>query len=123
MRQILSLCLGGTIIAYSFIGCKNDKAALLYPADVCDTTNVTYSGTILPILRDNCYRCHAGNQTVAPFHLDSYDAASTVALSGQMYGAITHQTGYSPMPKNAEQLSDCTISKIKKWIDQGAPNN
>ncbi|MEO6668574.1 MAG: hypothetical protein ABIN36_03790 [Ferruginibacter sp.] len=123
MRQVLSLLLGVMIIGSVLIGCKNDKAELLYPPDVCDTTNVTYSGTILPILRDNCYRCHAGNQTVAPFHLDSYDDASTVALSGHMYGAITHSAGFSPMPKNSEQLSDCTISKIKKWIDAGAPNN
>jgi hypothetical protein len=40
-----------------------------------------------------------------------------------MYGAITHSAGFTPMPKDAAQLSACTIAKIKKWIDDGAPNN
>ncbi|MFT3909403.1 MAG: hypothetical protein QM737_08270 [Ferruginibacter sp.] len=125
MKQTASLLLGIMIVAYSLISCKNDKAELLYPPDIipCDSVNVTYSGTILPILRDNCYRCHAGNQTVAPFHLDSYADASFVALSGHMVGALTHSPGFSPMPKNADKLSDCTIGKIRKWIADGAPNN
>lgn len=118
--QLLAVVL---ITAITCISCKNDNAELLYPPDVCDTSNVTYSNTILPILRDNCYRCHAGNQTVAPFHLDSYADASLVALSGHMYGAITHSTGYNAMPKDSDKLSDCNIAKIKKWIDDGAPNN
>jgi hypothetical protein len=113
----------GCVAAICFMSCKNDKAELLYPPDVCDTSNVTYTNTILPILRDNCYRCHAGNQTVAPFHLDSYTDASVVALSGYMYGAITHSSGYEAMPKDSDKLSDCNIAKIKKWIDDGAPNN
>jgi hypothetical protein len=123
MRKISVFLPGLMIVACTFIGCKNDNAALLYPPDVCDTSNVTYNNTILPILRDNCYRCHAGSQTVAPFHLDTYADASLVALSGHMEGAITHSAGVSPMPKNTDKLSDCNIAKIIKWIDDGAPNN
>ncbi len=123
MKQIASLLLGIMIICCSLTSCKNDKAELLYPPDPCDSVNVTYSGTILPILRNNCYKCHAGNQTVAPFHLDSYADASAVALSGHMIGALTHSPGFTPMPKDADQLSVCTIGKIRKWIADGAPNN
>src|SRR6187402_947793 len=115
MKKLLSLLFTVIVVLYNFTSCKNDSAALLYPPDACDSVNVTYSGTILPILRDNCYRCHAGSQTVAPFHLDAYADASLVALSGHMVGALTHSPGFSPMPKNAAQLSDCTIGKIRKW--------
>lgn len=125
MRKISILLPGIIITAIGFTGCKNDKAELLYPPETCDTSNVTYTNTILPILRDNCYRCHAGNQAVAPFNLDSYTDASQVALSGLMYKAITHanEPGIVPMPKDADKLSDCNIAKIKVWIDDGAPNN
>lgn len=123
MRRPLFVCIGIVIATISTLSCKNDKAELLYPADVCDTSNVTYSNTVLPILRDNCYSCHAGNPSVAPFRLDTYADASAVALSGYMYGAITHAAGFQPMPKNADKLSDCNIAKIKKWIDDGAPDN
>ena len=111
------------IIVYSFMSCKNDKAELLYPPDVCDTTNVTYSGTILPILRDNCYRCHAGSSTVGPFNLDSYTDVSVRAASGELRGAVNHLSGYVPMPKDAGKLSDCNVAKINKWLDNGYPNN
>ena len=123
MRKISVLLFRLIIVACTFTSCKNDNAALLYPPDVCDSVNVTYNNTILPILRDNCYRCHAGSQTVAPFHLDSYADASAVALSGKMEGAITHNQGFQPMPKDADKLSDCNIAKIIKWIHDGAPNN
>ena len=105
------------------MSCKNDKAELLYPPDVCDTTNVTYSGTILPILRDNCYRCHAGSSTVGPFNLDSYNDVSVHAANGELRGAVNHLSGYVPMPKDAAKLSECNVAKINKWLDNGYPNN
>lgn len=123
MRNILGSLFGIMIVAYIFIGCKSDKAELLYPAGVCDTTNVTYSGTILPILRENCYRCHAGSQTIGPFNLDSYDAVNIRAGSGELWGAVAHLPGFTAMPKDSDQLSACNLLKIKKWLDDGHPNN
>jgi hypothetical protein len=123
MKKMLTLVLGFGISIYSFTGCKNDKAELLYPPDPCDSSNVTYSGTILPILRDNCYRCHAGSNTVGPFNLDSYADVRTRAENGQLWGAVAHLDGYSSMPKNASKLSSCNLAKIKKWLDDGYPDN
>ncbi|MEO8771305.1 MAG: hypothetical protein ABI402_14515 [Ferruginibacter sp.] len=123
MRKIIFLVIGFMIIAYSFMGCKNDKAELLYPPDVCDTINVTYSSSILPILRDNCYRCHAGSSTVGPFNLDSYNDVAIRAASGELRGAVNHLSGFVPMPKDAGKLSDCNVAKINKWLDDGFPNN
>lgn len=123
MKKTFAVLAVITISFTFFVGCKNDSAELLYPPDPCDTTNVKYSTTILPILRDNCYRCHSGSQTVAPFKLDSYAAVSTHAADGSLWGAVSHASGFSPMPKNAAQLSDCNLAKIKKWIDDGYPDN
>ncbi len=122
MKKKLSLLF--VIIVACFTSCKNDKAELLYPSnEICDTANVTYSGTILPILRENCYRCHAGSSTVGPFNLDSYADVSIRAANGQLWGAVSHSNGFVPMPKDAAQLSTCNLAKIKKWLDDGYPNN
>jgi len=102
-------------------GCSNDSEEMLNPG--CDTTNITYSATIVPILTANCYVCHSGTTPVAPFRLDSHAAVAVQAGNGKLYGAISHSAGFSPMPKNASKLSDCNIRKIKKWIDAGFPNN
>jgi len=40
-----------------------------------------------------------------------------------LMGTIKHEAGYSAMPKNGMQLSDCKITQTQKWIDDGTPNN
>ena len=37
-------------------------------------------------------------------------------------GAITHATGFIPMPNGGGKLADCEISQLQKWIDNGALN-
>jgi len=110
-------------------GCYYDNEEELYPnPPECDTTNVTYSATILPIIRDNCFVCHNANPPQGNIFLGDYASISAAAQipegqSGSLYGAITHNPDNFPMPKSGTQLSDCNISKIKAWINAGTPNN
>jgi hypothetical protein len=46
-----------------------------------------------------------------------------MADNGKLFGSISHVSGYSAMPKNGNQLTDCQISMVKIWIYQGAPEN
>jgi len=104
--------------------CYYDNEEEVYPdSGGCDTTNVTYSGSVAPVLQANCNACHSGNGPSAGIVTDNYTDLLTVVNSGQFKGAINHSSGYSAMPKNAPKLSDCNLSKINKWIDAGAPNN
>lgn len=93
-------------------------------ATSCDTTNVTFSSTVKPILQANCLGCHTGStdyNTHVP--LDTYSGVQTVALDGRLYSSISH-TGYVvPMPYGGGMLQDCDINQIKAWIDKGALNN
>lgn len=89
----------------------------------CDTTNVTYSGSIWPTIQTNCYGCHSGQTPGGDIFLVDYASIASVANSGQLYGAISHSEGYTPMPKNAPKLSDCKIDQVKIWIEDGTPNN
>lgn len=111
-------------------GCYYDNEEELYPnqPNDCDTTNVTYSGTILPIINSNCKTCHSGSAPQGNVLLEDYTSISEAALTpagqyGSLYGAISHNPGNSAMPKNGTQLSDCKIKQVKAWIDAGAPNN
>jgi hypothetical protein len=89
---------------------------------VCDTVNISYDKTIAPILQTSCTSCHSGTTISGNVDLSTYTGVATVIKNGKLYGAVTHATGYSPMPSSSEKLSDCNILQIKKWIIAGYPN-
>ncbi|MBK7407793.1 MAG: hypothetical protein IPJ40_06765 [Saprospirales bacterium] len=89
----------------------------------CDTTHVTFTGYVFPVIQSYCLGCHGSVSPVGGFSLNTYEAVKDVALSGKLYGAIAHQQGFSPMPQGGNPLSDCRIQKINAWIDAGALNN
>jgi uncharacterized membrane protein len=107
-------------------GCYYDKEEILYPGGACDTTNVTYSGTVSGIININCNVCHStasANASGGGIQLDTYAKLKVYVDNGKMLGSINHAGGYSPMPKNATKLSSCDISKIQAWVNAGALNN
>lgn len=114
---------------FIFSGCYYDNEEELYPnPPECDTTNVTFSGTILPIIKDNCKVCHGSGSQQGGILLEDYASISAqaqvpVGQYGSLYGAVSHASGNSPMPKGGNQLSDCNIKKIEVWINAGTPNN
>lgn len=102
-------------------GCRYDKLETM-PL-TCDTTFVTFSGSVKPILNAHCIHCHSGNTAPLNIRLDSYLAVKSVASSGKLMGTITHSPGFSPMPQNDAKLNECKIGTIRKWINEGALNN
>jgi hypothetical protein len=121
-------------IALFVFGCTNKKADQINPAPPptggqtnpgCDTTNVTFSGTIQPILQQNCAisGCHTSATRAGGYSYETYAGFMQVVQNGRVLGAINHTAGYVPMPENAPKLSDCAILKITHWIEIGAPNN
>lgn len=89
----------------------------------CDTVNVTFSGTVMPVIQNNCTGCHSGATPGGGITLETHSDIVTVADNGRLMGSITHSAGFSPMPQNGDKLSDCTIAQIQKWIDNGTPND
>lgn len=85
----------------------------------CDTVNITYAGTIWPIIQDNCKGCHTGASAGGGIQLVDYTTIKAAGQSGKLYGSITHASGFSPMPKNGARLPDCYIIQIRKWIASG----
>jgi hypothetical protein len=91
--------------------------------DSCDVSNVTYSGTVAPILQNFCVGCHSGSAPSGGILLNQYNAVAAVALSGQLVGSINGASGFAKMPPAGGSLSSCNIEKITKWVTDGAPNN
>jgi mono/diheme cytochrome c family protein len=123
MRTILTLVTLSIVILISG-SCKHSPEEVIAPTTppgdtttVCDSVNVSFPGSVMPILQANCVACH--NSTSSDngnIDLNNYDDVARVASSGQLMGAIEHRTGYSKMPKNGIKLSICSIAKIRKWI-------
>jgi hypothetical protein len=106
--------------------CYYDKADFLYNqgGNNCDTlTTISYGGIVRPLLEQQCYSCHAGARPSGGIAMGTYDTDKAIAINGQLYGTINHVSGYSPMPDGQPKMDDCSIAKIKKWVDDGSPNN
>jgi hypothetical protein len=109
-------------------GCYYDSEEFLYPEinNQCDTSNITFSGSVSPLLSQYCFSCHSNSTSAAyggNIKLEDYTDVRTQADNGRLLGAIQHSPGYSAMPKGAGKLTDCTISSINIWIEDGSPNN
>lgn len=104
-------------------GCYYDKEEILYPDSVCDTSIVTYSRSVAPIISSSCNSCHSGVSPSFGIRLDNYQDLKTQVDNQKLAGVINHAAGFSPMPKNAAKLSNCNIAIIMHWIESGAPNN
>lgn len=89
----------------------------------CDTSNVTYAGTVKPLLDTYCNGCHGGSSPLGNVNYNTYAGVKATVTDGSLMGSIQHASGYSPMPQNGNKLSNCNISLIKTWVDAGAPNN
>lgn len=102
---------------------KSNKDSTSSPG--CDTTGMTYSVNIKPILSTNCYGCHgaASYQTRSGINLEDFGALTTQVKNGNLLNSIKHTGGVTPMPLNGAQLSACDINKITDWINNGIQNN
>lgn len=89
----------------------------------CETQNMSYQNDINPIINNNCVGCHNSTLAQGNIRLDNYNGVAAAVNSGRLEGAITWAAGYTPMPYNQSKLDQCSIDKIKSWVNDGAPNN
>ncbi|MDX2248047.1 MAG: cytochrome c [Bacteroidia bacterium] len=113
------------LVIFVGTGCYYDNEEDLYPVgnNTCDTTGVSYVATVVPVLQNNCYVCHDAATKSGNIALDTYDGLKRIVDNGKFWGSINHESGFAAMPQNGNKLSDCTLSKIKAWINTGAPND
>jgi len=126
MKQLLLIIVTFVTILMFSVSCYYDNEEALYPSltSSCDTTNVTFSGKIVPLLANNCLSCHS-NATAASagnnIRLENYPDVKTRTTA--IAGSLKQSGTYSPMPKNGGKLNACLISQFDIWVKNGAPDN
>lgn len=122
VKIMLAVAVAGLFLLY-LSSCSKHNAIEL-GATSCDTTNVSYSNQVVPILVNNCYQCHQGAGASSGVDFSSYGAFKGWAGStSYVIGDLTGAPGYTPMPYGMPRLSDCDINTILAWIHQGTSNN
>jgi hypothetical protein len=111
------------IFAVLIVSCYYDSEEALYPSlnSSCDTTNVTFTATIVPILNGNCTSCHSGSVPSGGILLTSYSVVQPYVANGTLMNALTG-TGVPKMPPSGA-LTDCRINQFRIWIKNGSLNN
>ena len=87
----------------------------------CETANVKYSTFVQPLVQARCQGCHSGTAPQGGISLATYANVKTLAANGKLYAAVTRPVNW--MPNGGAKLDDCTLDKLKAWIDAGAPEN
>lgn len=116
----LLLVVFGVGVSTLFAGCYYDVEQELYGAS-CDTTAVTYSGTVAPMLQANgCLGCHAAPATAGNNIV--LDNQASIANLVQQNRFISGADRMPPSP-SPPALTDCNMDKLRAWANAGAPNN
>jgi len=102
--------------------------ALLTSPAAAQPKKVTYEDDVLPILRDNCLKCHNPDKLKGDLDLSSFSAAikggggGATLNAGDPDGSTLYksiiQSEDPTMPPNGK-LADKDIAVIKKWIEGG----
>ena len=101
-------------------GCYYDNEEDLYPGNTCDTTAVTYSGDIEPIIDASCAipGCHvAGGAGNGIF--ENYAGVKDKVDNGSMRARVVNLRDMPP----DNPITDCQVELFRAWLNAGAPNN
>ncbi len=91
--------------------------------DCTSAANVSYSQTIVPIIKKQCIGCHTARLSEAGYSYDIYAEVLRSVNNNSFLGSIKHQASFVPMPYNAGKISSCEITFIETWIAEGKKNN
>ena len=126
-----SLVIIGIFVCISgWYSCTKDKAAVPPAPPTCDSTHISYTKTMVPIVAQNCAYsgCHAATLGAAANDLSTY-----IGLKGEMtidspnLNSIlcriqTNTCGNEQMPKGLRPMSPALIDTFKLWKAGGYCN-
>lgn len=101
-------------------GCYKDNREAMYPTVGCDTTNVTWNKDIKGIVNNSCAisGCHDAASS-GGYNFLSYAGVKSMVDNNRFIAVLESGS----MPKNAPKLDNCTINKVRRWINAGALEN
>ena len=102
-------------------GCYYDNEEELYPFSFCDTQGVSWAQDIQPLIQLRCATpgCHVpGAQSP---DLTTYAAVKAQADAGRIQARVIDRVPSSMPPTGP--LPSCDQLKIKRWLEEGSPDN
>jgi len=109
------------LLIISMPSCYYDNTEETYPGGVpCDTSAVTWTLDIQPMVNGHCSGCHNGTQQ---FDISTYASVKAIVIDGRMMQAMSMMQGMPKKMPPGYSLPDCTLLKTQLWIDQGALEN
>lgn len=123
--------LGKFVVILLLAGCTRMAVDQMLPplpvqnnTTVCDTTNVTWTNTVQPIINANCVTgCHNNVDLSGGIDLTVYTNVAAFANEGSLVGTIVQDGSYTPMPYNEPKMDQCAIDQIRIWVEAGYPQN
>lgn len=100
-----------------------NQGALNLTCDDCDTATVTFSGSIKPIINNNCISCHNPSSLNGGLDLSTHGEVVNATNNRNLLERINHQGTLPPMPPNGNKLSSCNLRMFEIWKQAGLPNN
>lgn len=129
-RFLLTPCLFATLAWLSTAaGVQAAESAEQPASDPAAEHLELFSESVLPILRDNCFGCHAGEKSKGGLRLDTRaglfaggDSGSAIDEADPEYSLILEAVRYESfeMPPRG-QMDDEAIEVITRWVAAGAP--
>ncbi len=95
----------------------------------CDATQFAFAANVAPLFKFYCAGCHPapGSQTTPNLSSLAAIQAELKNNPGRLLGSIQwtapYNTSTTKMPQGSNQLSQCELDVIRKWVEAGAPNN
>jgi hypothetical protein len=123
MTKFFSAIVVSALLFLILQSCTYDKGILEPLSNCTDTVNVSFAAKVRPLLQANCFSCHGNGSNEGNVSLNSYEQVKQFAISGRLLGSISHSSGFSPMPIGGGKLSDCNITAVRVWIEEGMLNN
>lgn len=118
------LSLMAALLLIGLSGCYYDNEEELYQyyyqQNACDTSSISFSGDIFPIIQGNCATvgCHVAGGS-APGIFSNYAGVMDKVNNGSFENRVLIQRDMPP----AGALTDCQINLIQAWLNAGAPDN
>jgi hypothetical protein len=119
------------LVTTSLLGsCTYEKAEDLNPVVIdttqtttCDTTSITFNNTIKPLFIAKCgtdnSSCHKDENSSSGIPLLEYPSVVGQVDVGKLLSSVTRDGNAEEMPQGQPKLDDCSINKIRAWINQG----
>ena len=95
-----------------------------------EDTPISYEGSVKPILRQHCLKCHGDDEQKADLNMQSFTALLRGSSGGKvvepgrasqsvLFQSITNPDAAARMPPESPPLSKAKIELIRQWIDSG----